>query len=133
MSKTLILEYPDKAYSGYVLCERGFGSKTEAGLIIPGSITTEKKSLVLSVGPECKYGVKQGDYVIYSQGSDLQTTGPNGGKLFMVLENMIGVITPQDGIYPRPKSSIPSTIPAGPLGSDAKPAEAVGANASNGS
>jgi len=90
----LKLECEYKAYSGYVLVERGFGAKTDTGLIIPGSTTGEKFSLVLSAGPDCKHGIKQGDLCTYAQGVDIQTRGPNGGQLFTVPENMIGCVKP---------------------------------------
>jgi hypothetical protein len=89
------------------------GMTTPSGLIIPGSTMSEKMSLVLSVGPDCKHGIKPNDMVFYSQGVELMTKGPNGGSLFMVPENMIGVIEPCDGIYPRPKTApVADTVPA---------------------
>lgn len=95
------LECEYKAYSGYILCERGFGMTSETGIIIPGSTMGEKFSLVLSAGPDCKHGIKQGDLCTYGQGVDIQTRGPNGGQLFTVPENAIGCIKPCDGVYPR--------------------------------
>ena len=96
------------AYSGYVLVERGFRTQSSAGLIIPASAKNEKFSFVLDVGPECRHGIQKGDFLAYSQGTNLETVGPNGGQLFMVPENMIGVIIPKAAPWPRSRVVVDS-------------------------
>jgi hypothetical protein len=99
------LDFPKRAYSGYILCERGFGSRSEIIHAVK-TAANEIMSLVLSAGPDTRYGVRPGDYIAYQQGTDLKMTGPNGGQLFMVPENMIGCIEPREGdhVWPRPKA-----------------------------
>jgi hypothetical protein len=104
-----------KAYGGYVLCERGFGGETVSGIIVPASANSEDASFVHSVGSSVKLGVQVGDFINYSQGTKLMTKGPNGGTMFFVPENMIGVITPAEGSeWPREiKATVP--MPASPV------------------
>jgi hypothetical protein len=88
-----------RAYSGYVLVERGIDFTATSGLIVHRTAKNERDSLVLSVGPEVAHGVEPGDLITYTQGTTLEggETGPNGGIMFTVLENQIGSIVPHDG------------------------------------
>jgi len=104
-----------KAYGGYVLCERGFGGETGAGIIVPASVNSEDASLVLSVGPSVKLGCQVGDFINYSQGTKLIMKGPNGGTLFCVPENMIIAIEPAEGTpWPREAKAVVE-MPASPV------------------
>ncbi len=93
----LVIGVDFQGYGGYVIVERGMGSQTTGGLILPSSTTFEKNSLVHHVGAECRHGIQPGDLLEYGQATALDRPGPNKGKLFAVPENQIVTVKTHDG------------------------------------
>jgi hypothetical protein len=93
------IKTPIQPYTGWLLVERGFGFKTEAGLIFGSNAETEQIGLVLAIGSEVKFGIQPRDFCIYQQGVIIKGSikGPNGGQLFFVTEREVGVVIPFDG------------------------------------
>ena len=70
-------------------------TKTESGIIIPES--SQKKPnvhKVVSVGPTCKSGIKEGDYVVLPKNIQVTTDIEVNGNMVAVVkeENVIAIV-----------------------------------------